>query len=102
MESGLDGRNNVERRPLCGVPLAVSMESGLDGRNNGNWRSTSPASKVGLNGVRPRWPEQCCHRRIQHVSACPVSMESGLDGRNNIANVGDILSTYEMSQWSPA
>ena len=31
-----------------------------------------------------------------------VSMESGLDGRNNLANVGDILSTYEMSQWSPA
>ena len=36
----------------------------------------------GLNGVRPRWPEQCygtwgfCH-------AIFVSMESGLDGRNN-------------------
>ena len=38
---------------------AVSMESGLDGRNNlptGGDHGVGPG--LGLNGVRPRWPEQ--------------------------------------------
>ena len=36
----------------------VSMESGLDGRNNQNVQIQHTAAVRGLNGVRPRWPEQ--------------------------------------------
>ena len=34
MESGLDGRNNINLAWLVVILQAVSMESGLDGRNN--------------------------------------------------------------------
>ena len=42
-----------------------------------------PLVKWGLNGVRPRWPEQYqeLNKIAQRLSQ--VSMESGLDGRNN-------------------
>ena len=59
MESGLDGRNNrqvIESFNAC--PLRVSMESGLDGRNNMSKCTLPKPNTVGLNGVRPRWPEQ--------------------------------------------
>ena len=36
----------------------VSMESGLDGRNNNLRYRIGTRSSKGLNGVRPRWPEQ--------------------------------------------
>ena len=36
----------------------VSMESGLDGRNNEPPTARSASMYLGLNGVRPRWPEQ--------------------------------------------
>ena len=40
--------------------IEVSMESGLDGRNNAAERARVLAwSDLCLNGVRPRWPEQC-------------------------------------------
>ena len=38
--------------------IGVSMESGLDGRNNCSGIVDRPETKIGLNGVRPRWPEQ--------------------------------------------
>ncbi|VEH71327.1 Uncharacterised protein [Arachnia propionica] len=34
------------------------MESGLDGRNNEPHIMADRGDKNGLNGVRPRWPEQ--------------------------------------------
>ena len=61
----------------------VSMKSGLEGRNNISRERNSSWPRSCLNEVRPRRPEQCCHQRLQHVSACPVSMKSGLEGRNN-------------------
>ena len=64
----------------------VSMESGLDGRNNPNGWKRSPTSPPGLNGVRPRWPEQFAQRNADTYAALIVSMESGLDGRNNRVN----------------
>ena len=59
MESGLDGRNNAPRPGSHQSDREVSMESGLDGRNN-PW-PTPPyhPPRRSLNGVRPRWPEQC-------------------------------------------
>ena len=39
-------------------------------------------TRTGLNGVRPRWPEQCMARAM-NFPYTSVSMESGLDGRNN-------------------
>ena len=41
-----------------------------------------PRTLGGLNGVRPRWPEQSASARRELLRP-PVSMESGLDGRNN-------------------
>ena len=38
---------------------------------------------IGLNGVRPRWPEQCGGKPGRTEPKKEVSMESGLDGRNN-------------------
>ena len=58
MESGLEDRNN------CGIPGKlqpgdlVSMESGLEDRNNGDIHTTTARAVTGLNGVRPRRPEQ--------------------------------------------
>ena len=40
-------------------------------------------STGGLNGVRPRWPEQLQGGCIPADCGSFVSMESGLDGRNN-------------------
>ena len=37
----------------------VSMESGLDGRNNLPGYPGRSRKGTRLNGVRPRWPEQC-------------------------------------------
>ena len=37
-----------------------------------------------LNGVRPRWPEQCGCEGQSRGTVVVVSMESGLDGRNNL------------------
>ena len=61
------------------------MESGLDGRNNVFPTAYSSYSVPGLNGVRPRWPEQLISRIRKYDPVGYVSMESGLDGRNNIS-----------------
>ena len=67
---------------ICRV-ARVSMESGLDGRNNDHDLRSRRSQKTGLNGVRPRWPEQSAGPvHVPGGGAC-VSMESGLDGRNN-------------------
>ena len=59
MESGLDGRNNYCRDGSNHrLVQSVSMESGLDGRNNGGRSTPGFRGDNGLNGVRPRWPEQ--------------------------------------------
>ena len=58
MESGLEDRNNslliLDITPL----LHVSMESGLEDRNNYDCITEAPLREEGLNGVRPRRPEQ--------------------------------------------
>ena len=84
MESGLEGRNNgitvtVQPPPEC----SVSMESGLEGRNNGMYLPMTITNVIGLNGVRPRRPEQCIVQNTNHCGVHMVSMESGLEGRNN-------------------
>ena len=62
------------------------MESGLDGRNNEADTLGEARQADGLNGVRPRWPEQWQGRQgRERGHPQEVSMESGLDGRNNFA-----------------
>ena len=84
MESGLEGRNNLDYcSPDDEIVRTVSMESGLEGRNNPAGWSPDSATRRGLNGVRPRRPEQ--YRLVvgHHRRKDSVSMESGLEGRNN-------------------
>ena len=85
MESGLEGRNNGGPTKPKGTTQHVSMESGLEGRNNVGCAREVGRRHVGLNGVRPRRPEQCCGRLVELLGGYPVSMESGLEGRNNQA-----------------
>ena len=73
MKSGLVGRNNDRGRRGREPARGVSMKSGLVGRNNGPVGGVGSYQARRLNEVRPSRPEQ-------------------------FANVGDILSTYEMSQ----
>ena len=56
----------------------------------------------GLNGVRPRWPEQCPADGARRGRDESVSMESGLDGRNNFEICDDPEPVKGSSQWSPA
>ena len=80
---------------------SVSMESGLDGRNNADREGVWCALPFCLNGVRPRWPEQCrAEQPLAQVAR--VSMESGLDGRNNPSGPGLWRTFLVTSQWSPA
>ena len=65
------------------VQEQVSMESGLVGRNNRGPELTLSASRPGLNGVRPSWPEQSAGGPAARRPGQRVSMESGLVGRNN-------------------
>ena len=60
MESGLEGRNNeLGRVNRHAMAIGVSMESGLEGRNNCLiWGTLLGLIGLGLNGVRPRRPEQ--------------------------------------------
>ena len=74
------GQSFILRRERIGV----SMESGLDGRNNCSGIVDRPETKIGLNGVRPRWPEQSAGIESALGAEVIVSMESGLDGRNNL------------------
>ena len=80
MESGLDGRNNWrEALTFMGITsVDVSMESGLDGRNNARAKILGRLVRDGLNGVRPRWPEQF------------IRIRPGKEG------------PFFVSQWSPA
>ena len=59
--------------------------------------SNNPTHPTGLNGVRPRRPEQLAARRRLHPGR-RVSMESGLEGRNNqdIARVLDAEGEVSM------
>ena len=75
MESGLEGRNN---QPLAfwnpTRDVWVSMESGLEGRNNRSRLQRPETVLGGLNGVRPRRPEQwlltrpCGNRRTPRLN----------------------------------
>ena len=58
MESGLEDRNNDSVEVFNGRVYIVSMESGLEDRNNTNMSTIRTRVKTGLNGVRPRRPEQ--------------------------------------------
>ena len=100
MESGLDGRNNGDCAGYSVGAFRVSMESGLDGRNNAKKRVILDFLRYGLNGVRPRWPEQCT-RSSKAEGMETVSMESGLDGRNN-PQKRCRPPLHLRSQWSPA
>ena len=77
MESGLVGRNNLQSNPLWHPTHEVSMESGLVGRNNTLNSRALASTSLGLNGVRPSWPEQ-------------------------FTWLGDTMSELIPSQWSPA
>ena len=58
MKSGPESRNNREGN-LGGLASGqVSMKSGLEGRNNLGHHLTYRQETAGLNGVRPRKPEQ--------------------------------------------
>ena len=59
------------------------MESGLEDRNNRPTRGQGMRLEKGLNGVRPRRPEQFITYYRLPVKRNWVSMESGLEDRNN-------------------
>ena len=59
------------------------MESGLEGRNNSGNPGKTRLTIMGLNGVRPRRPEQSGIGYDEYHQMI-VSMESGLEGRNNL------------------
>ena len=61
------------------------MESGLEGRNNLDEIYYTAVEGLCLNGVRPRRPEQFGTIREGLEAVLMVSMESGLEGRNNSA-----------------
>ena len=63
--------------------MSVSMESGLEDRNNSRQHTPVMESRAGLNGVRPRRPEQCPAEPDVPTAELHVSMESGLEDRNN-------------------
>ena len=63
--------------------MTVSMESGLEDRNNRNRSRVDLCGDQGLNGVRPRRPEQSGTAMQEPTPCQPVSMESGLEDRNN-------------------
>ena len=86
MESGLEDRNNGadDRNP-------GREDDGLNGvrpRRPEQWGKRFAVRRLGfcLNGVRPRRPEQYLEARITAGQLDPVSMESGLEDRNNKAN----------------
>ena len=58
MESGLEDRNNGAECLYCKRAYLVSMESGLEDRNNCWFGCRDSMPNRGLNGVRPRRPEQ--------------------------------------------
>ena len=58
MESGLEDRNNLRWSGNGAVASPVSMESGLEDRNNSLVWDLWDSRHMGLNGVRPRRPEQ--------------------------------------------
>ena len=60
------------------------MKSGLEGRNNTNRKGMTRPGSPGLNEVRPRRPEQYCASARRYTSVLGVSMKSGLVGRNNV------------------
>ena len=59
------------------------MKSGLEGRNNTNRKGMTRPGSPGLNEVRPRRPEQLRLAPNRYMYAHLVSMKSGLEGRNN-------------------
>ena len=59
------------------------MESGLEDRNNPCWPPPTQTRWKGLNGVRPRRPEQYDQALALRRRLVEVSMESGLEDRNN-------------------
>ena len=75
MESGLEGRNNARRQAIEVAENLVSMESGLEGRNNASPRVPDTGVQSGLNGVRPRRPEQF---------GCAIKSGLGLAGLNGV------------------
>ena len=78
------------------------MESGLEGRNNGPKELVMlDRDESGLNGVRPRRPEQYDHQQDLARILAAVSMESGLEGRNNLRARWEREDGI-WSQWSPA
>ena len=102
MESGLEDRNNFELVQQVTARHRVSMESGLEDRNNHAPSGARAGSCVGLNGVRPRRPEQSERPQEVETWRTQVSMESGLEDRNNRRDQRRIICRAYRSQWSPA
>ena len=102
MESGLEGRNNmITAKTMHHGRTLVSMESGLEGRNNGEVRTFGETARGGLNGVRPRRPEQSSRRNPA------VDRSECLNGvRPRRPEQSGWLLVYMpglgWSQWSPA
>ena len=79
------------------------MESGLEDRNNLCMYGPDRRGDDGLNGVRPRRPEQSAAGvGLKESAASIVSMESGLEDRNNTSPSSDPHTRASPSQWSPA
>ena len=93
MESGLEDRNNDERIVAMKFDNKVSMESGLEDRNNSSRCRSAGGCRHGLNGVRPRRPEQSSGAEFPDWWPNQVSMESGLEDRNNLKRA--ISKAYE-------
>ena len=76
------------------------MESGLEDRNNIRIRGNRHSRGIGLNGVRPRRPEQSGVATLPVPVCEPVSMESGLEDRNNSLSVNRLLCLPPVSMES--
>ena len=59
------------------------MKSGLEDRNNMERRGRFGANNRCLNEVRPGRPEQLPGLTVEHEQEVLVSMKSGLEDRNN-------------------
>ena len=101
MESGLEGRNNTKAAPVADAATTVSMESGLEGRNNRAAMLSVYTPARGLNGVRPRRPEQFV---IDFFRGSKRNCLNGVRPRRPEQSTIRSSWGYECiwSQWSPA
>ena len=86
MESGLEDRNNqrLARKETACDTYGLNGVRPRRPEQSISGRHDQPRKKpVSLNGVRPRRPEQWFFTQTDEGRALWVSMESGLEDRNN-------------------